>query len=126
MNSTTNLPTVLPLWRYVWYCHGLPERSLRWSGKILPICARCTGLWIGYAIGAALVWFFIFPWWISLILIAPLAIDGGTQAIQLRHSNNNLRLITGVCAGVGEIMFLVVALSYSFMFGRLAGYSLMN
>lgn len=92
----------------------------------MPICARCTGLWLGYTLAALLVWFWLLPWWLSLALVAPLVLDGGTQALGWRTSNNRLRLTTGIIAGVGEIMFIVWALSYSFLLGQLAGTALVQ
>lgn len=34
-------------------CHQLPERSFHLVGAQLPVCARCTGLYLGAAIGVA-------------------------------------------------------------------------
>ena len=39
-------------------CHQLPERSFFWDERQLPVCARCTGLYLGVAIGLA-AWFVI-------------------------------------------------------------------
>lgn len=36
-------------------CHQLPERSFHVAGVQLPVCARCTGLYIG-AVAGALMW----------------------------------------------------------------------
>ena len=33
-------------------CHQIPERSFHLSGVQFPVCARCTGLYLGAAIGA--------------------------------------------------------------------------
>lgn len=126
MSSIINSGDTRPLWRYVWYCHGLPDRSLRWSGRPLPICARCTGLWIGYGLAATMVWFWMLPWWLSLWLVAPLIADGGTQALGWRTSNNTLRLVTGLMAGIGEIMFIVWALVQAFLLGQAAGNNLLG
>lgn len=35
-------------------CHQHPERSFAWAGDAWPVCARCTGLYLGAAIGLAL------------------------------------------------------------------------
>jgi uncharacterized membrane protein len=35
-------------------CHQRPERSFFFGGHQLPVCARCTGLYIGAALGAAI------------------------------------------------------------------------
>jgi uncharacterized membrane protein len=32
-------------------CHQLPERSFHVSGIQFPVCARCTGLYLGAAMG---------------------------------------------------------------------------
>ena len=32
-------------------CHQLPERSFFLAGRQLPVCARCTGLYLGVALG---------------------------------------------------------------------------
>jgi uncharacterized membrane protein len=37
-------------------CHQRPERSFFWDGVQLPVCARCTGLYVGGAVA-------LFAWW---------------------------------------------------------------
>ena len=32
-------------------CHQLPERSFFWDGHQLPVCARCTGLYLSAGAG---------------------------------------------------------------------------
>lgn len=34
-------------------CHQLPDRSFHLWGAQLPVCARCTGLYVGAALGLA-------------------------------------------------------------------------
>lgn len=87
-------------------CHRRPERSFSWRGRPFPVCARCTGIGVGYA---SLVGFAVFgvpthavvP---GLLLLLPAALDGGSQALGWRRSNNALRLVTGILCGVGQVM----------------------
>jgi uncharacterized membrane protein len=37
-------------------CHQISDRSFHIAGVQLPVCARCTGLYLGAAIGA-IAWF---------------------------------------------------------------------
>jgi len=41
---------LFPVGRFV--CHQRPERSFFFNGHQLPVCARCTGLYVGAAIAA--------------------------------------------------------------------------
>lgn len=36
------------------FCHQIPQRSLYIAGQVLPLCARCSGMWIGITLGASL------------------------------------------------------------------------
>lgn len=81
-------------------CHGIPHRCLFLFGERMPICARCTAIYIGLIAGIAT--FLIAPWlherilrvmvWIAML---PMAIDGTTQLLRLRESTNTLRIATG-------------------------------
>ena len=37
-------------------CHQRPERSFTLAGTQLPVCARCLGLYVAGALGAAAAW----------------------------------------------------------------------
>lgn len=82
-------------------CHRLPERSFFYKGKQFPVCARCTGVYVGMI--SIIIFLFIDPlsWWISIFLLIPTIVDGGTQAYCNRESNNTLRFITGLLFGIG-------------------------
>ena len=42
----------------------------------------------------------------AVLFLIPAAIDGFTQYFELRESNNTLRLITGLCGGLGLIILI--------------------
>jgi len=88
-------------------CHRLPERSFFWKGQQFPVCARCTGIYLGY-LSMPLFMFCLFGWGvgISLLMFLPAVIDGSIQAFFDIESNNTRRLITGLMSGLG-LMSLV-------------------
>lgn len=88
-------------------CHRLSERSFHFKGKQFPVCARCTGLHFGYlSLLLFLIGFLLINFWISVLMIIPTYLDGFTQAYCNRQSNNYLRLVTGIVAGVGEMSII--------------------
>ena len=88
-------------------CHQMPERSFFYKGYQFPVCARCTGLIIGYLLGVLIYFLKVLNWKIAIILCIPLVLDGGSQYLNWRISYQVLRLITGILCGIG-IMFLEI------------------
>ena len=85
-------------------CHQKPDRSFFINGRQFPLCARCTGILIGYFIGIAVaiitkcqnhLYF--------LLLLIPMIIDGIIQKAFKKESNNIRRLLTGILGGIGII-----------------------
>ena len=91
------------------FCHQIPKRSFFWRGKQFPVCARCTGIHLGY-ISFPLFLFSIvgFTIWWSVLLVIPTVIDGLTQAYYNRESNNFLRMTSGVGAGIGAMSIISI------------------
>jgi len=95
-------------------CHGIPHRCLFLFGTRMPICARCTAIYIGLIAGIAA--FLLAPWlherllraamWIALL---PMAADGLTQLVRLRESTNTLRIATGFPAAFFFVMWTMSA-----------------
>ncbi len=95
-------------------CHRMPERSFFWKGKQFPVCARCTGIYIGYLSVFVFAFFLVYiNIWVSVLLIIPTITDGMTQAFCNRESNNLLRAVTGFFAGIG--IMSVVAMIGQYM-----------
>ncbi|WP_420794946.1 DUF2085 domain-containing protein [Fictibacillus macauensis] len=88
-------------------CHGRPDQSLKWNGKPLPLCARCTAMYGAY-LSLPLIGFF--PFMHSIILAfclqLPMMVDGFTQLWKWRESNNGLRVVTGCLSGFGQCLLI--------------------
>ncbi len=94
---------------FKYLCHRRPERSFFIRGHQFPVCSRCTGIIMGAAF--FMVYSYIEPIhydWnmlvVSILLQLPYIIDGFTQYLGLRESNNTLRFITGFMGGVGVVL----------------------
>lgn len=103
-------------WRVLFriMCHGKVERSLTLFDVPMPICARCTGIYLGLLAGIAL--FRLIPLLrervvraVAMVAVVPLAIDGLTQLTGLRESTNELRIATGVIAGLAFGLWVLSA-----------------
>lgn len=107
-------------WRLLFriMCHGRPERSLAIADVAMPICARCVGIYAGLLVGLAAFW--LIPYLrervvrpFALAAVIPLAVDGLTQLAGLRESTNELRIATGIIAGLAFGMWVLSAVERS-------------
>ena len=88
-------------------CHRDPSRSFFWKGRQFPVCARCTGIHLGYlSLFLFLFQLIYINWILSIILILPTLIDGLTQAYLNRESTNSIRVISGFLAGIGVMSII--------------------
>lgn len=83
-----------------WHCHQMQQRSFFVRGRQFHICARCTGILIGY-IFSPLLFFLSLEIIVKSFVICALimAVDGFTQLWGWRESGNILRFITGLGFG---------------------------
>jgi uncharacterized membrane protein len=87
------------------FCHRRKDRSIRISGYTFPLCARCTGLWLGFVMGLLVrVAGLHMPLIFVFAFMLPLAVDSLTQLAGYRESNNRLRLLSGVLFGIATNM----------------------
>jgi uncharacterized membrane protein len=103
-------------WRVLFrvMCHGRVERSLLLFDIPMPICARCTGIYLGLLAGLAGFWLIRFVSEKSMriaafIAVTPLAIDGLTQLSGFRESTNTLRMATGLVTGLAFGLWILAA-----------------
>ena len=110
-------------------CHQLPERSFISGGFQQPVCARCSGIYVG-TIFVLVALFFLYRWrrkpatsyderfqaqihwtyWIFLgLALAAMAYDGVSSYAQLRPTTDTIRLLTGLAVG-GALAVLLFAL----------------
>lgn len=102
-------------------CHRIPERTFKIKGHYFPVCSRCTGFYIG--VFSYFVWvYFVYVEYtvylisIAIIMLIPAFLDGFTQLIGRRVSNNGLRFLTGLIGGVG-LAIIVKAVKWMIIMG---------
>ncbi|MCL4415948.1 MAG: DUF2085 domain-containing protein [Actinobacteria bacterium] len=105
-------------------CHQIPERSLKMGGLILPICARDSGIYIGFFI-CAIFMFLIFrqreselpPLYILIILIIFILstiVDGLLSYLFVIETNNIARFTTGFLAGSSIMAVIYPIFNYQY------------
>ena len=91
-------------------CHQKNSRSFILGENQMSYCARCFGIFLGMAIGAAIatfVWIEL-KFWLVIGGMIPIGLDGGLQYITSYESNNLFRILTGSLVGI--ITMIVVGL----------------
>ncbi|MCX6651553.1 MAG: DUF2085 domain-containing protein [Methanomassiliicoccales archaeon] len=84
-------------------CHQQADRSFFLNDNQLPICARDVGIVAGLTLGLIAYMLVRWPvrWTWLLLLLVPMALDGGAQALTSYESGNVIRALTGCLAGAG-------------------------
>lgn len=77
-------------------CHQKPERSFFFRNYQFPLCARCTGILLGFIFGLIIVHLTgFFKSSLMFFCFIPLIIDGLVQKFTEYESNNLKRVMTG-------------------------------
>lgn len=109
-------------------CHRITERSFMINGRQIPLCARCSGMYLGVFVALAVVWLNgrgrhadLPPLPILLIFVGFLGIMGVDglnsyahffpTAPRLYEPRNWLRLLTGMGTGLAMGAFILPALA---------------
>lgn len=109
---------------YVWLfvsahnagCHQRPDRSFFYKEHQFPMCARCTGVMIGYLFAIPI--YFIYTLKIStyIVLCAVMFVDWYIQYLKIKTSTNIRRFISGTLGGFGLMSLELVALEFIISF----------
>ena len=91
-------------------CAQIPSHSFYIFGHQLGMCARNFSIYASMFIGSLI---FVLskkrfpgiPWWIWVLMILPMALDGTTQMFGWRESTWELRVLTGTLFGLGNVWF---------------------
>jgi uncharacterized membrane protein len=99
-------------------CHNRDDRSFHYKNRKFPVCARCTGIYLSSIIFLVIIIFDksiiktnIIMFILGLLLTLPLILDGVTQYMKYRESNNILRFITGILFSVGIIIMTKISVT---------------
>jgi len=106
-------------------CHQLPERSFFGGGTQVPVCARDTGIYLGFLISLIVISAVHkgdrpreFPapaGWVAIaLMIGAMGFDGVSSYAGFRTTTNDLRLITGLLAGYAIAALLAPMLNDEF------------
>ena len=91
-------------------CAQIPSHSFYLFGHQLGLCVRNLFIYGSMFLGGLV--FVVskkrfpgIPWWIWVLMILPMALDGTTQMFGWRESTWELRMITGMLFGLGSAWF---------------------
>ena len=108
-------------------CHQRPERSFHLFGAQLPVCARCTGLYVSGALGVVFAWWRGRPagaarwrsWRVPLVLAAlPTFVTLAVEWWWPAATSKAVRAVAAVPAGIVAGLLLA---EFSGFRGRLSG-----
>lgn len=83
-------------------CHQIQERSFFYKGYQFPVCARCTGVFVGHLF---FFWSLLFKYEIGIYAYSffclIMLVDWSLQFTEIKLSTNKRRFITGILGGWG-------------------------
>lgn len=108
---------IIKLYSYLVYlgfrtgCHQRPDRSFHFQGYQFPVCARCTGVIIGYLLSVPLYVTLGKHLKLYLLFCLLMFLDWLAQYLNIMESTNIRRFITGVFGGHGVMGIQLIILT---------------
>ena len=95
-------------------CHQLPERSFFIAGRPFAVCARCTGVYGGFALLLLLYplirplssTYLPPPKWLFLAAV-PITVDFGLTFLGIWENTHTTRLLTGMLLGAVTVFYVM-------------------
>ena len=105
-------------------CHQIPQRTLLFGKIYMPICSRCSGIYIGFLVSIIFL-FLVFrkresdlpPTYVIIcaaVFILSTIIDGILSYFGVYSTNNTARLITGYSFGAGIAIIIYPIFIYQY------------
>jgi uncharacterized membrane protein len=99
-------------------CHQVASRSLHCFGHPLAVCARCTGIYLGFLLGLGL-YPFLRGWRqlrlpsgrVFFIVSTPIMVDTAANFLRLWQTSNAVRLASGVIWGTILPFYFITGLA---------------
>ncbi|MCL4378815.1 MAG: DUF2085 domain-containing protein [Actinobacteria bacterium] len=105
-------------------CHQIPERTLFFGKILMPVCSRCSGIYIGFLISIIFLFLTfrkkesdlppVYIMILSIMFILSAIVDGALSYLGVYETNNILRLITGYLFGSGIAIIIYPIFVYQY------------
>ena len=92
----------------LFHCHMRVDRSSKIHHHYLPLCQRCLGIYIAILISIPYFYYFVLPFYVYLLLLFPMIVDGYIQFRYHIKSNAIRRFSTGFLGG----LFIINGFTY--------------
>jgi len=98
-------------------CHQRPERSFHIAGRKMPVCARCTGLYVSAAVTAPLAMLFAIPLgsrrarFVLALAALPTALTWGLEYAGLMPFGNLVRALAALPLGAAAAWLVMGAMA---------------
>ena len=103
-------------------CHRMAERSFLWGQGTMPLCARCTGIYVGVLLAFCFLLlkrrmdagrpFSKGQAMLTALMILPIGIDGLGSYLGFWESNQLMRVLSGSLVGAVVPGFLLLAVNF--------------